>query len=217
MNILVNNINLHYIEEGEGSPIILLHGNRGNNLVFDKLISKLKKSYKVYAIDSRCHGKSSIPEEISYDSISDDIICFIEKLKINKPILYGFSDGGIVGLLIAIKRPNILKKLIVSGPNLNPNGFKKYMFLYSKVGYLITRNKLFKLMAKEPDIKLKDLHKIKVPTVIIAGEHDIVKEKHLVLIYKNIKNCELKILKNENHSSYVVHSDKLYDILKKYI
>ena len=217
MNIIINNVNLYYDVYGNGEPIILLHGNRENNLIFDKLIEKLKNNYTVYAIDSRCHGKSTDSKNISYDLMSDDVIEFIKKLDIKMPILYGFSDGGIVGLLIAIKEPNILKKLIVSGPNLHPRGFKLPFKLYSVFGYLKTHSKLFKLMITEPNIKLEDLNKIKVPTILIAGEKDIVKEKHTKLIAKNISDCKLEILDNETHSSYVVHSDKLYEIIKKYL
>ena len=93
MNINVNDVNIFYEEYGKGQPIILLHGNSETHEIFDKLIEQLKENYKVYAIDSRCHGKSENTNEISYDLMSDDIISFIKVLKIEKPILYGFSDG----------------------------------------------------------------------------------------------------------------------------
>lgn len=217
MYILVNGIHLYYNVYGRGKPIILLHGNRGSSNTFDKLIESLKKNYTVYAIDSRCQGKSEDSNTITYEMMCSDVICFIEQLNIHKPILYGFSDGGIVGLLVAIKRPKLLKKLIVSGPNLYPKGFKISMLLYSFFGYIKTHNKLFRLMYKEPHISIEDLHKIEVPTVIIVGEKDIVKESHTREIADNIDNCQLEILDHENHSSYVVHSDKLYGIIKKYL
>ena len=133
MNINVNNVNLYYEVCGEGTPIILVHGNSETHQIFDVLIDKLKDNYKVYAVDSRCHGKSEDTEEISYDLMVKDMIEFIRKLEINKPIFYGFSDGGIVGLLIAIKEPKLLSKLIVSGDNLNPNGMSKTKQLISKI------------------------------------------------------------------------------------
>ena len=58
MNINVNDVNIFYEEYGKGQPIILLHGNSETHEIFDKLIEQLKENYKVYAIDSRCHGKS---------------------------------------------------------------------------------------------------------------------------------------------------------------
>lgn len=217
MNIEVNDIDIYYEVYGEGKPIILLHGNSETHEIFDRLIERLKNNYKVYAIDSRCHGKSEKTEEISYDLMAVDMIEFIKKLKIDKPIVYGFSDGGIIGLLVAIKQPKLLSKLIISGANLNPNGMSKSMLIISKIGYFITRNKLFKMMIKEPNISRKDLEKIEIPTYVLAGEKDVIMEEHTRLIAENIKNSKLEIIPKENHSSYVVHSEKIYDIIKKYI
>lgn len=217
MIINVNNVNLYYEVYGEGIPIILVHGNSETHEIFDKLIDKLKVSYKVYAIDSRCHGESENTEQISYDLMAEDTIEFIKKLKINMPIFYGFSDGGIIGLLIAIKEPKLLSKLIISGANLNPNGMSKTMLIISKIVYFITRNKLFKMMVKEPNIATCDLNKIEIPTYVLAGEKDVIKREHTKMIADNIKSSILRIIAKENHSSYVVHSEKLYDIIKEYI
>lgn len=217
MNINVNNVNLYYEVYGKGIPIILLHGNSETHEIFDKLIEKLKDKYKVYAIDSRCHGKSEDTNKISYELMRDDIISFIRKLKIDKPILYGFSDGGIIGLLVAIKEPEILSKLIISGANLNPNGMKKKMLFFCKLAYLIKKNKLFKMMCEEPNIQIKDLEKIKIPTIVLAGEKDIIKMKHTKLIANTIPNSKLEIIKNEDHGSYIINTDKIYNIIKKYI
>lgn len=217
MKILVNNINLYYETYGEGQPIILLHGNGETHEIFDKLIESLKDNYKVYAIDSRCHGKSEDLIEISYKLMRDDIIEFIKKLNIEKPILYGFSDGGIIGILIAIKEPDILSKLIVSGANITPNGLKTKDYLLTKLSYFFTKNKLLKIMLKEPNIKKEELNKIKIPTIILAGEKDCIKLKHTKFIADNIKNSTLEIIKKETHGSYIAHSEKIYTILKKYI
>lgn len=217
MKILVNNVNLYYETFGEGQPIILLHGNSETHEIFDKLIESLKDNYKVYAIDSRCHGKSENPVDISYNLMRDDIIEFIKALKLDKPILYGFSDGGIIGILIAIKEPNLLSKLIVSGANITPNGLKTKDYLLTKLSYMFTKNKLFKIMINEPNLKQEDLIKIKIPTIILAGEKDCIKYKHTKFIADNIPNSTLEIIKNETHGSYVAHSKKIYEIIKKYL
>ena len=217
MKVFVNNVNLYYETFGEGQPIILLHGNSETHEIFDKLIEKLKHQYKVYAIDSRCHGKSEDLMEISYNTMRDDIIDFIKKLNIEKPILYGFSDGGIVGILIAIKEPTLLSKLIVSGANITPDGIKTADYLLTKLMYFITKNKLFKMMINEPNVRKEDLRNINTPTIVLAGEKDCIKYEHTKFIADNIPNSTLEIIKNESHGSYIVHSEKLYDILKKYL
>ena len=217
MDIKINSINIHYEVYGEGTPIILLHGNSENHKIFNKLIDKLKDKYKVYALDSRCHGKSENTKEISYDLMSADIIEFIKKLKINKPILYGFSDGGITGLMVAIKEPSILSKLIVSGANINPRGLKTGFIILTRIGYTITRNKIFKMILEEPNIKPEELKRIKIPVILLVGSKDIVKNEHTIFIKDNIENSKLEIITKATHGSYIVNNDKIYYIIKKYI
>jgi len=217
MKIEVNGINLNYEVYGNGTPIILLHGNSENHKIFDKLVEKLKNNYKVYAVDSRCHGESDNPKNISYELIAADIIKFINKLHITKPILYGFSDGGIVGLLVAIKEPNLLSRLIISGANISPDAVSKKFIILSKIAYFFTKNKLIKMMIDEPNIPVADLNKIKIQVHILVGENDVISLEHTKLIKDNIKNSTLEIIKNENHGSYIIHNEKLYEIIKKYI
>ena len=217
MEILVNNVKLYYEEYGSGKPIILLHGNQESHEIFDKLIDKLKDNYKVYAVDSRCHGKSENPIDISYDLMCDDIIDFIKKLHIDKPILYGFSDGGIIGILVAIKEPDLLSKLIISGANITPDVFTTFDLLLTKLFYFFTRSKYIKMMLDEPNIPLKDLQKITIPVYVLAGEKDVIKLEHTKLIANNIKNSTMEIIPKEKHGSYIIHSDKIYEIIKKYI
>lgn len=217
MLIKVNNININYEVYGQGSPIILLHGNQETHEIFDKLIEKLQVNYTVYALDSRCHGKSDNPDKISYNLMAEDTIAFIKKLKISKPILYGFSDGGIVGLLIAIKEPDILSNLIISGANITPDATTKLVTILTRLFYFFTKNKLIKMMLDEPNIPLEDLQRITIPVHVLAGEKDVIRLNHTKLIANNIKNSTLEIVKSENHGSYIIHSDKIYGIIKKYL
>ena len=217
MEIKVNNVKLYYEEYGSGQPIILLHGNQETHEIFDKLIDKLKENYKVYAIDSRCHGKSENPKEISYNLMCDDVIQFIKKLNIENPILYGFSDGGIIGILVAIKEPNLLSNLIVSGANITSDVFTTFDFILTKLFYFFTRSKYIKMMLDEPNIPLENLHKIIIPVHVLAGEKDVIKLEHTKLIADNIKYSTMEIIPKEKHGSYIIHSDKIYEIIKKYI
>ena len=217
MLINVNNININYETYGHGNPIILLHGNQESHEIFDKLIDKLKEDYKVYAVDSRCHGKSEDIKEISYNLMCNDVIQIIKKLNIVKPILYGFSDGGIIGILVAIKEPELLSKLIISGANIFPDVFTVWDSIITKLFYFFTRSKYIKMMLDEPNIPLEDLKRITIPVHVLAGEKDVIKQEHTRLIADNIKNSTLEIIKGENHGSYIIHSDKIYEIIKKYL
>ena len=217
MFISVNGTNLYYEVHGNGTPIILVHGNSESHKIYDVLTEELKSNHQVYAVDSRNHGKSDKTNTISYDLMAEDFIQFIEKLNIENPILYGFSDGGIIGLLIAIKRPRLLSKLIISGANLNPDGISKFMTTIIKLGYFFSRSKNLKMMLDEPNISVADLKKIEIPTLVLAGENDVIKRAHTQLIASNITDSTLKIIPNETHSSYIIHSKKLYDLIHEFL
>ena len=217
MNIKVNGVNLYYEEYGEGKPILLIHGNSESLDIFDKLIPELSKEYKVYAIDMRCHGKSEKTKQISYDLLSEDIVAFINELKLEKPIIYGFSDGGIEALIIAYRYPKLLSRIIISGANINPdgiNGIDKFMM---RLSYFFRRDKRTRMMIKEPNITKEDLAKIVIPVNILAGEYDAITESHTRIIHKWINGSTLYIVPREDHGSYIIHSDKIFKILKQYI
>lgn len=213
----VNGITLYYEKTGEGQPIILLHGNGEDHQIFDVLTEQFKENFSVYAIDSRGHGQSTRVRELDYRSMAEDIAEFIKILGLEKPVLYGFSDGGIIGLMLAAAYPELLSKLIISGANLTPEGVKKRYLNLFRLIYYITRNPNYRLMVTQPQISEAELHKIVVPTLVLAGSKDLIKEEHTRLIAELISNCTMQILAGENHMSYVVHSKKLYPILKSFL
>ena len=217
MKIKENGITLNYTQAGKGQPVVLLHGNGSSHKCFNKLIKLLQNQYTVYALDSRCHGKSQKTKELSYTLMAEDTAQFIKILNLKKPILYGFSDGGIIGLIVAYTYPNLLSKLIVSGANLKPSGFKSGILRLIKLAYFLTHSKKLKMMLTQPNITPQQLNNISTPTVVLAGGKDIIKPEHTLEIANNIKNSTLKIFKKESHSSYVLNNKKLYNILKPYL
>ena len=217
MRITIDEIELNYEVSGQGEPIILLHGNGEDHRIFDVLIKQLSEKFTVYAIDSRGHGKSTKTNQLSYQLMAEDIVKFIAINQIEKPILYGFSDGGITGLFIACQYPTLLSKLIISGANSNPKGLKWQWRVYIRFLYFFTRSAKLKLMINEPNITKNELSKIEIPTLVLAGEKDVIKEKDTRFIADNIKDATLNILPKEDHFSYVTNSPKLYDIIKNFI
>jgi len=213
----VNGIELYYEKTGHGTPVILLHGNGEDNTIFDVLIKQLSQDYTVYAIDSRDHGKSGRVKTLHYDTMMEDVAEFIREKELRRPVLYGFSDGGIIGLLLAIKHPDMLSKLIVSGANTHPGGAKRIYFFIGNILYFFTRNRKLKLMLTQPNIVDAELNTITVPTLILAGSRDVVSEEHTRQIADNIPGSILNILEGETHSSYVIHSEKLYGIIEPFM
>jgi pimeloyl-ACP methyl ester carboxylesterase len=217
MYIKINGIELFYEKSGCGNPIILLHGNGEDHTIFDVLVEQLSRHYTIYAIDSRGHGKSSRVKNLDYHSMMEDIAAFIKELNINDAVLYGFSDGGIIGLLLAIEHPNMLSGLIISGANTQPNGIKTIYAIYMKISYFFTKDQKLKLMLTQPNITIADLNKIATSTFVLAGSKDLIKNEHTRMIAANIKNSVLRILEGASHSSYVLHNKKLFGIIAPFL
>jgi len=217
MNITVNGINLFYTVTGKGKPILFLHGNSEDHTLFDGMVRVLAKTHAVYLIDSRNHGKSGQTQNLSYDLMADDIIEFIRALEINKPIIFGFSDGGIIGLKIVNKEHNLLDKLIIAGANINTDGIKKRYLNLFKILYFFGKSPVHKLLIEEPGITFESLNTIVTPTVVLAGEKDIIKLQHTLMIHANIKGSLLEIVPNAGHVSYIKKSADLMQIIFKYL
>lgn len=217
MKALVNGVRLWYDRIGQGTPILLAHGNGESHEIFDKTVEALQEDHQVITVDSRCHGNSQDPGKISYDLMAEDMIGLIRQLQLQKPVFYGFSDGGIVGLLIAMREPELLGKLIISGANLNPSGLKLTTRLEIRLEHLMKKSKLTALMLREPNIRPEELAKIRIPTVVMAGSRDVVKKTHTRLIADHIPGSILKILPGEGHGSYIIHSRKLAEVMKPFL
>lgn len=215
MYIQLNGQILYYEKTGEGKPVILLHGNGETHKIFDALIPKLARRYEVYAIDSRGHGQSADAMDLHYEDMAEDVAEFARALDLRSPALYGFSDGGIVGLLAASKYPRLFSALAVSGANLTPSGLKFLPRLGMRLTYLKKKSPLLRLMLKEPHISKKDLSKITIPVLVTAGSKDMVKKRETKKIAAQIPGATLKIMYGETHASYVVHSDKLFSTLNR--
>ncbi|MBE5995504.1 MAG: alpha/beta hydrolase, partial [Paenibacillaceae bacterium] len=125
MFITVNGIRLHYEVSGKGPAVILVHGNGEDHRIFKETADLLVKDYTVYALDSRGHGKSSGKENISYDKMAKDVAEFIRLLELDRPIYCGFSDGGIIGLVAAVKYPRLFSRMVICGANAYPEGMKR--------------------------------------------------------------------------------------------
>ena len=213
MTIHVNNIDIYYEKAGQGPPLLLLHGNGESHRIFRKAIGRLSEKFTVYAIDSRGHGKNGRVKELHYADMAEDMARFIEALGLERPMLYGFSDGGIIGLMAASEHPGLLSRLAVSGANITPEGLKAGTLRLMRIMYRLTRGAKWKLMLDEPDITGEQLGRIDMPTLVLAGEKDIIKEEHTRMIAGAIPGARLRILPGEGHGSYVDNNMKLCDII----
>lgn len=215
MFLNANGIDLYYEIIGEGTPIIFLHGNGEDHSIFYRAAYAMKDQYRVYLLDSRGHGQSSHVDTLHYSDMAEDVAAFIQTLDIENPLICGFSDGGIVALLVAAQYPELVDAIITCGANSNPQGIKKRFLMEMQKDYQETGNELARLMVSEPNIDNLTLRKIVCPALILTGENDIIKLKDSSFIASNIKNSELRVLSGEDHGSYIYDSDRIVTILEE--
>lgn len=213
MYIEVNSVKLYYEKCGSGAPLILTHCNSMSHKIFHPAIKKLSKHFTVYAVDSRDHGKSTKVKTLHYAEMVQDMYEFITKLNIEKPIFYGFSDGGIIGIMLAAKYPDLLSKLIISGASINPASTKPLPMFFFRLGAFFVPTDKMKLMLREPNITEKELRSINIPTLVTCGSHDVIKPSHSRYIADNIPDAKLKIFNGQGHSGYIMYSTKIADCI----
>lgn len=216
----INGISVHYAVWGDGSPLILLHGGLGNMEYFGGQIAELAKQYRVIAMDSRGHGQSTRnADPYSYGLMAKDVIGLMDHLKIDKASIVGWSDGGIIGLDIAMNYPDRLDRLFAFGANTNVAGLKpnvdkdptfaKYIEVAGKDYERLSKTPkdyndfvaaISQMWATQPDYKPEQLAKITAPVAIADGEHDeAIRQEHNVEMAKAIPGAKLVILPGVSH------------------
>ena len=201
------NIEHFYIENGQGSPIIMLHGNTGKARYFKHQIDVFAQKYHVYAIDTRGHGKTPRGEmPFTISQFADDLLMFMDKHAIEKATLLGFSDGGNIAMRFAITYPERVDKLILNGANLNARGVKnstqipvelKY-YCYKLLGIKKHDVEMLGLMVNDPNITIEELQTIQAKTLVVVGTNDIIKEKHSRLIASTLSNSEFAVVEGDH-------------------
>lgn len=213
MKILVNGIELFYQKTGKGKPLIFLHGNGEDHETFNSLVKTLSEFYECYQIDSRNHGKSQKNLPLHYEDMGQDVYHFIHQLKLQKPLVFGFSDGAIIAMILASRYPDLFEKMILAGGSLNPLGVSKKFMIEMREEHQKTNNPFIELMLNEPDIRESDLNKIVCPTLILAGEHDLIRYAHTKKIHQGIHGSRCLIVKGHTHDSYIMNNDYLKEII----
>lgn len=216
MRIKVNNVELNYQQVGSGHPLVLLHGNQEDSSIFDKIIAPLALYYTVYAIDARGHGLSEATGEYHYQTYVEDVAAVIRKLNLRHPFVFGYSDGGIVGLMLASQYPNMIPRLMVAGANVKPDGLLKSEQFKTNFLNFFQRKQEVTMMLTEPDVTDAELKRIKSKTLCVVGEKDVVKVEHTREFAEKIPDSRIVVMPRQTHSSYVVHSLKLLGLMKDF-
>ncbi|MCF0054264.1 alpha/beta fold hydrolase [Dyadobacter sp. CY356] len=223
----IRGFKMYYEVYGTGKPLLLIHGNGGSIENFKNQIPYFAKNYKVIVADSRAQGKSADPaDSLSYEMMADDLNELLNKLNVDSCNVVGWSDGGIDGILLAIRHPEKVRKLAITGANLWPDttaiepGFVKMIVAakdslskVQQISEVKAQEKLLNLMIFNPNITTADLKNVKCPTLVIGGDHDVILPKHTMVIAEAIPKSYLWILPNSGHSTLVVYKDMFNQVV----
>ncbi|MPW24849.1 alpha/beta fold hydrolase [Alkalibaculum sp. M08DMB] len=229
--VSVNTAKIFYQVFGENQrTIIFLHGNGEDWNVFYNQIKPCSKHFKVVTIDSRGHGKSTFgSEQLSITIMANDVIEVMNELNITRADVIGFSDGGNIAIQLALKYPQRIEKLVIAGANLYPRGIKTIaqiptvlkFYFYMSISLFSNRAKeqlqILNLMVNNPKFKIENLKGIKTPTLVLAGEDDMIKEEHTELIANSISNSSLEIIPNTSHFIFYEEPHKVNAIIISYL
>ncbi len=208
-------VQLYFEEYGQGEPILLLHGNGESIASFKAQIPVLARRHHVIALDSRGHGHSQLgPTALSYELMANDVNALLEHIHTSRVLVLGHSDGGILALLLGIHHPDKVSRLAVMGANVDPSGAHDW----ARDGIVRQREKvqaelaggkggdaarfqlqLLDLMGNQPHIPLRELAAIRAPTLVMAGDRDVIRDEHTLSIFHAIPKSQLAIFPGATH------------------
>ena len=207
-----DNVELYYEIHGSGEPLLVVHGNGGSIGDLGAQIAYFSQTYQVIAMDSRDQGRSgNSTSELTYEIMTDDLAALLEYLHLGPTHVLGWSDGGIQALLLGIRYPTKVNRIVAMAANLNSTGdafsedvsawLKSYVGAIPKDDPKRQRElKVASIMLDQPNIEPNALKDITAPTLIIAGDRDLIRDSHTIAIYQHISNAQLAILPNSTHA-----------------
>ncbi len=221
----VNGIRLYYEIYGKGHPLLLMHGNGGSIYSMRYQIPALAKHFEVIAVDSRAQGRSTDTDApLTFTLMASDMAGLLDSLHIDSSFVVGWSDGAIIGLKLALNYPQKVAKLVSDGANFvadstalpesmlkamattpfskldtaTQEAIIKHFFFPKRAGLIF--DQLNELDLKHPHFSLAQLHSIQVPTLVMAGDHDLIKLGHTVKLFQNLPHADLCIVPGAHHN-----------------
>ena len=219
-----NGITIYYEVHGYGSPLFLLHGGTGNGSQFAKQLPEFEKHHRCIIPDACAQGRTTDrPGPLTYHAMAEDVVALMNHLHIKRADIMGWSDGGDLGLDIAMHHPERVKHLVTFGANFQPDGLNAADVEWNQTAdaasfgpqtaaawkamnpqpehYEEAMNKILAMWRTQPTWSLADLHKIRAKTMICAGDHDLIRPEHTAELAKAIPGAVMWIVPDASHAA----------------
>jgi pimeloyl-ACP methyl ester carboxylesterase len=208
-----------YDELGSGDPLVLLHGGLADARFFEHNIGPLAERFHIFATDQRGHGHTADVEgPITFDLMAQDTIAFLEAVVGRPTHLLGHSNGAFIALLIALRRPELIRRLVLVSGGFHRDGFVRrgdqfdvdavVAALGSSYGEVspdgeehlrVVVEKVAELERTQPALPARELHNVKARTLVMFGDDDVMTMAHVDATYSGIPEAELAIVPGTSH------------------
>jgi pimeloyl-ACP methyl ester carboxylesterase len=218
----VNGLNIYYEVHGAGPPLLSLHGGAGSINPASTVIPFFATQFRVIAIEQMGHGRTAdvINRPFHYHDMAEDTVELMRQLGIESASVLGYSDGGIIGVDMAIHHPERVTKLAVTGANSRTDGYtaenlewvrtftpddEPVSDSYARLSpdgadhWPIVLGRLQRMWAVEPSFTREQLQSIEAPTLIVVGDGDIVTPEHAVEMFRTIPAAQLCVVPHAGH------------------
>ena len=236
----LNGIKTWYDQAGTGDPLILLHGGIVTNETWGAQFPVLSERFAVYAPERRAHGHTpDVDGPLSLYDMADDTIAFIEQVVKQPAYLVGWSDGGTVALIVATKRPDLVRKCVSVGGNALPAdqcgvpglglptaddpSMGMFRAMYEAVSpdgpehWATFIGKITQMWTSEPNLTADELAKITSPTLIVSGDDDMITLEHTISMYRDIPGSQLAIVPGASHALLMEKAEWANNLIIDYL
>jgi pimeloyl-ACP methyl ester carboxylesterase len=221
----VNGHRLYYAVHGSGPTLVLLHGGGDSGEHSFERQLDFFSGHRIVAPDQVGQGRTpDVPGPLSYTGMMEDTVALLHALKLKHVDIVGFSDGGILALMLAIRHPEFVRRLVISGVNIAPEGLNPDSLEDLRASQIPTPTtideKLAQLWLTSPtyqQLNLGLLEKIQQPVLVISGDRDAITLEHTLKIFHALPNAELCVLPGTDHMTFSRRSEWLNPIIGEFL
>ena len=241
MVVTVRGLQMHVEETGHGRPLLFLHGATEYIGYSDELVRRLARKHRVIQPEQQGHGRTpDRPGPLHYEVMTADTIGLIEALRLDRPHVVGFSDGGILGILMAMQRPDLIGGVVAIGANTSVSGFTDesrewlasvtpetwypdFAATYRELSpdgpdhWPVMVRKVRDMLASEPEIAPESLARIGSPVLIMGGDHDMITLEHFLAMHRAIAGSQLCIVPGASHELTTEAPDLVAEVILRFL
>jgi pimeloyl-ACP methyl ester carboxylesterase len=224
--VSINGHSMYYAVRGSGPTLVLLHGGGDSGEhSFERQLDVFSLHHRIIAPDQVGQGRTpDVPGPLSYTLMMQDTATLLQKLRLKRVDVVGFSDGGILGLMLAVRYPHLVRRLVISGVNISPEGLTAEELQGLRDAQTAKPRTVDEKLAKlwltsptESELSLALLSKIEQPVLVISGDRDAITLEHTLQIYRTLPRAELCVLPGTDHGTFSGRPEWLNPIISEFL